>query len=184
MSTVMDAPSRREIITERKPAYENLVPLGFSQDQRILVPISEGNDSRTRELIQYAISLSRRYSMKITLLAAIPEIEVAEGYKSFARAEGVLDYEYYYAESIAASILGKWEQILEEQGVEYDTLTITGSLTDAVREAVSTHNIGLVVVRPNGNRRSLLNRILHPTFLGAIPFKASTESHTPVLVIS
>ncbi|MHB8566537.1 MAG: universal stress protein [Nitrososphaerales archaeon] len=166
---------------------ENLVssePLGLSANQRILVPITEGNESKTKELLQYASSLARRYSMKITLVCAIPELDIPEGYMAFAKVEGIRDYHYAYIESVSGSMLSKWKLFLENEGIEYDSLTYFGSMKDAVRESMKMRSAGLVVVRPNGTRKGLINRILHPTFLGSIPFKASTESHTPVLVIS
>src|SRR5579875_1052073 len=175
----------KNLVIQRGKAHnQQIEPIGFSPDQSILVPILEGNESKTKELLQYASSLARRYSMKVTLVCAIPELDVPEGYVAYARAEGIGDYNYLYIESVSGVVLSKWQLFLENQGVKCDTFTYLGGMKDAVREAVKTRNIGLVIVRPEGSRKGIVNRILHPTFLGSIPFKASTESHTPVLVVS
>ena len=121
--------------------------------------------------------------MKIVLVCAIPDLQMPDEYMQYAKTEGISDYYAYYIEGMSAQILGKWEALLDAQGIEYDVVTHVGSIRNAIRETMRSHKIGIVLVKPEGSRKGLINRILHPSFLGPIPYRVSAESHTPVLVV-
>ncbi|HZW55703.1 MAG TPA: universal stress protein [Nitrososphaerales archaeon] len=156
---------------------------GLARGDEILLPINglEDRDARAKEVVQYAISMAKKFRMKIVLLYAIPNVELSDEYIQYAKIEGITDYYSSYLESISAESFSRWTKVLRAEGVEFETMTYVGSLNRAIRDASEFRSIGLVISTPGSRPRiGLIQRIFGH---GNISYKVSDHSGVPVLSV-
>lgn len=139
--------------------------------QKIVCPIdfSEFTD----EIIEYSLSIAKKYEAEIHLLHVIPTSSYFTPYESFLTTENIATME----KSIESEIERDFEEVIKKIGIPVKKAIRTGDIFVEILKYIKNEKIDLVVMGTHG--RSGFEHII----MGSVAEKVIRKSPSPVLTI-
>jgi hypothetical protein len=185
MTRVLSEETSDELIRKNSDArfHEEMsiefAPTRLSSRKEILVPIPQDRDSKTRESMQYAITLAKRFGMKLLLITTVRDSPLPRSYVEYARIERITDVYYSYFEAMAESAFSEWRRTLQGENIEFRTLAFTGNMRGAIHQVLSSsRDIGLIVMESHSYWPGIIQTIFR--IQNMVP---KAISRIPVLVL-
>jgi hypothetical protein len=95
-----------------------------------------------------AIDTARTFSAKLVLTYLVENEEIPEGYREYARAEGIGDYESGYFDLVANNKLASLGERAQAEGIDWTTSLYFGNAKKATKFYVGDKRAIIVVNRP------------------------------------
>ena len=119
----------------------------LEQNKVIFLIADEGVSQKAFDL---AIDTARTFSAKLVLTYLVENEEVPEGYREYARAEGIGDYESGYFDLVANNKLASLGERAQAEGIDWTTSLYFGSAKKATRFYIGDKRAIVVVNYPAG----------------------------------
>lgn len=137
---------------------------------------SDGSEDAIKAA-SYAADIAKKYGSQITVLHVFNVPAVPAGAVGLPGIELEAPMMVQYAEDVQAAVARRTGRVLEEAGVEYDTLQETGHPADRIVSVAEQGRYDLIVLGSRG--LSEFKRFL----LGSVTDRVSHHAHCPVLIV-
>ncbi|MDG6906524.1 MAG: hypothetical protein JRN20_12145 [Nitrososphaerota archaeon] len=118
------------VISTPKNASPIIVPPRTEfEEQRVVFLIND--EELNQETFDLAIDTAKKFAAELVLTYLVENEEVPEGYREYARAEGIPDYAAGYFNFLANSKLGGLGQRAQVEGLEWTTSLYFGNTRKA-----------------------------------------------------
>jgi len=130
-------------------------------------------------VLEEAAKLAKLTGSKVLLLYVVEKIEAPPEFAQYVKIERIeTDPDLYYRERVGKAVLEKMGKILNEKGVEYESLLEFGNPADKILETADARKPDYVVVGMVGLRG--IRRVMA---LGSVARRVIENSKTPVLTV-
>ncbi|MCX7857023.1 MAG: universal stress protein [Deltaproteobacteria bacterium] len=137
----------------------------------ILCPVDFSR--HTKEIINYAQEIAKRFSSKLVVLHVIPSLDCYIPYESFILPTSILELEKKIDEEVRKNM----ENILKEIQIPVKTVIKWGVPHSTILDTVREEKIDLVIMASHG--KGSLEQII----LGSVAEKVLKRSPCPVLIV-
>jgi nucleotide-binding universal stress UspA family protein len=138
--------------------------------------VAVDGSTHSDRVVDYATQLAKELSARIALLYVNPAVPIPEDYKQYAREEKIPESDYY--DRIAGQILKKYSDIVNKQGIEFETLSEVGNAAENITTVAMSRKSDVILVGLQG-----LHGLGRMRSLGSVSRRVIENSSVPVLVV-
>lgn len=142
--------------------------------RELLVAI-DGSEHSER-IVKYATDLAKKLSDSLALVYVAPATQIPETYKEYAKEENLDQSDYYGA--VGRQILAKYAKIAKNLGVECETITEAGNVTENIMIVAKERNSEAIIVGLQG-----LHGVGKVRSLGSVSRRIIENSPIPVITV-